>query len=308
MGNYKRFRPELPKELKGHVKSLRKIDPSKIKKFIEQETEPRNKQVFKLLVFSDLHGVLVDRKAFDCMLSVISDNQFDEIVDNGDTLDLPYLSRHVKKLNPDHKVLLNYSEIDEIEFVKRELYKPLREVSGNAKIIHRDGNHDERITNPSSFNKDQLERLYDLHSKYDSTKIETMLDLKNVGIEYDGTKERNYFNIFSIVHGLSLAKNAPVKNIYEYFSSGTSGHTHRLSLRHIKTKRGLMSWAESGCMRLLDSVEYLPTGKIADWAQGFVTATFDLSEESPKLFLKNHPINNGICEFNGKIYSYKDFD
>lgn len=298
------FRPRLPDNFEPLIKGLKRVPFEQLEAFLASKNG--EEKVLKLLIFSDVHGILVDRKAYDCMLSVIDNNHFDEIVDNGDMLDLPYLSRHTKKLNPEHECLKDYSEIKEIEFVKNELYKPLTEVAGGAKIVKRDGNHDERITRPQSLSKDQLERLYELHIKYDSTKLDKMLSLDELGIEYDDSVRRDYFGMFHIVHGLSLAKNAPSKNIGEYFGSGTSGHTHRLGIRHIKTQKGPMSWAESGCLRLLDSVEYLPTGKIADWAHGFVTATFDLSEDQPKLFLKNHPIVDGVCEFNGKIYSYKD--
>ena len=304
-----KFRPRLPEYLDGYIKPLKKIKPERLISFIERESlPPEKRKKLSILILSDLHGILVDRKAFDCLLSVIQGNQFDEIVSNGDALDLPYLSRHVKKLNTEHTVFDGYTEIGEIEFVKNELYAPLVEVANGAKIVHRDGNHDERITMPSSFNKDQLERLYTLHKHYKSTEIEVMLGLEELGIEYDGSKERNYFDMFSIVHGLKLSANAATMNIKLRFGSGTTGHTHRLGERHFNTPKGVFSWVESGCLRLLDKVEYLPTGITADWAHGFATATFDLSEEKPQMFLNNHIIKDGKCNFNGRIHSYKDFD
>jgi hypothetical protein len=255
----------------------------------------------KTVIFaSDFHGLLVDHKALSCLISVLKNNKIDELVLNGDVLDLPYLSRHDKRLY-ERGLFKGYSEIKEIEFVKESILKPLRKAT-KADIIYRLGNHDERITNPLRLTKEQLERLAIVHDEYGTTKLDKMLDLKSIGIEYDPKEVRNYYRIFDCVHGLSLSKNAPLKNIYEYMGSGTSGHSHRLNSNYINNKHNAYCWLESGCFRTTENVEYLPTGKIADWVNGFVGVTFDLSGRSPLFFAKTHSIIEGTVEFNGKIY------
>ena len=299
-------RPRLPYYFENYTHRLKNLSETDLKRLFGQQ----EKDFFKILVFSDVHGILVDKKVFHCLLSIIKRNYFDEIVDNGDTIDLPYISRHtrqIRRFNDKSDLLRNYSEINEIEFTKRNILRPLREAADDSiKIIKRDGNHDERITKPGSFNKDQLERLAELYQAYETTRLDEILSLKEIGIEYDPTPERNYFNAFSVVHGLSLSKNAPIKNIGEYLCSGTSGHTHRLNSTY-STRRGrYLTWLESGCIRLKDEVEYIPTAKIPDWQNGFITATFDLREERPIIYAETHAIDKGECYFNGNIYSWKD--
>lgn len=271
--------------------------------------EPQ-KDIFKLLVVSDVHGSLMDKKAVDCVLAVIKDNSFNEIVDNGDTVDLPYLSGHIasiRRLNDDSDLLRNYSEIQEIEYTKNNYLKPLKEVAGEAKVIKRDGNHDERITKPKKYSKLQLERLTELTYTYQTTQLENMLDLKQIGIKYDPSPVRTYYDMFQVTHGLSLSKNAPLKNIEEYLSSGTTGHTHRLNSSYLSKRGKHLVWFESGCLRHIEQVEYFPTAKTPNWQQGFVTVTFDLSNPNkPTFYGQTHAIINGQCLFNGRLYSWRD--
>jgi hypothetical protein len=53
---------------------------------------------------------------------------------------------------------------------------------------------------------------------------------------------------------------------------------------------------------LVEQVEYLPTGVVADWQQGFVTVNFWL--ENGKIRFYGHPtiILDGRCCFNGIVY------
>lgn len=234
------------------------------------------------------------------MLSIVNNNKIDEIVLNGDVLDLPYLSRHTKKLF-EVGIMKRYSEVSEIEFVKKYILGELRKAT-KAKIVYRLGNHEERITAPYSLTKEQLERLNIVYDEYNTTDLDKMLELRSMGIEYDPTPVRTYYGVFDCVHGLSLAKSAPAKNIQEYMSSGTSGHSHRLNSTYITNKKSSYCWLESGCMRTRDAVEYLPTAKVADWANGFVQVVFDLSGRKPLFYAKTHPIIEGKCEFNGVIY------
>lgn len=262
---------------------------------------PKNE--YKILSISDFHGLLVDKSALAALLNVIKSNKdIDEIVLNGDILDLPYLSRHHKRLY-EKGVMKGYSEIKEIEFVKDAILKPLRKAT-KANIVYRLGNHEERITNPFTLTKEQLERLSIVHEEYNTTRLNKMLDLDAIGIEYDPKPIRNYYGIFDVVHGLSLAKNAPIKNIHEYMGSGTSGHSHRLNSSYITNKNSSYCWLESGCMRLTTEVEYLATAKVADWVNGFVSVTFDLSNKrQPLFFAETHSIIHGKTKYNGRIYS-----
>jgi len=257
----------------------------------------KNKGLFKVLVLSDIHGVFIDNKAWQVVLSVVKNNEFDEIVLNGDILDFPLISKHDKKLFQ-IPVMQNYSEVLEIEFTKKAILKPLRDAAPDANIVFRLGNHEERLTEGKY--SVAAERLAKLFKHYNTSELDQMLDLKSMNIEYDPAEVRNYFDKFDIVHGLSLAKTAPRNNINMYMGSGTSGHSHRLNSTYVKNKKHPYVWMESGCLRTIDNVEYLTTANVADWMQGFVTVVFD--SESDYFYSKTHPIVNGSCEFNGVVY------
>jgi len=302
-------RMTLPGSFKKHGDFLRTLSEKDIIRI--REAKEQRKGIFRLLIFSDAHGLLVDPKARDCLFAVIQENDFDEIVDNGDTLDFPYLSNHSKKINrvnDETDLLRNYDEIKEIEFTRRTFFEPLREIS-SAKIVKRDGNHDERITKPKKYSKEQLERLNSIFIAYDSSNLGRILRLPELGVEYDPAPIRKYFDMFFLVHGLSVSKYSAYKNLEQYHRSGSSGHTHRLNSTYVEKWGKTMCWIESGCLRLTESVEYFPTAVVANWQQGFVTVTFDLREdpEKPTFYAKTHPIINGSTEYNGKVYSYRDF-
>lgn len=261
------------------------------------KVEQKQGKLFKLLVLSDLHGVFLDNKAWQTVLNLVRDNDFDEIVLNGDVLDFPLISKHDKKLFQ-IPVMQNYSESLEIEFTKNSILRPLQAVSGKANIVFRLGNHEERLTEGKY--TVAAERLAKLFKHYNTSELDEMLELKSMNIEYDPSECRSYFGKFDVVHGLSLAKTAPRNNINMYMGSGTSGHSHRLNSTYIRNKKNPYIWVESGCLRTVDNVEYLNTAMVADWMQGFATVTFDF--ESDLFFAKTHPIVNGSCEFNGVVY------
>lgn len=259
-----------------------------------------DKRLYKVLLFSDPHGWLVDQSAISCIRQILEHNDFDEVCINGDIVDMPYISRHTSKLYEDG-ILNGYSEVKEIEYTKEAILKPLR-ASTKADIRIRIGNHDERITNPVNATQSQVVRLNQLYKHYNTTSFDKMLDLSD-GFIYDPSDVYTYFDKFDVVHGLSLAKNASEKNIQEYMSSGASGHTHRLNSKYITNRKAPYVWFELGCTRVRENVEYFPTAKIADWQQGFVSIVFDNRGGSTRFYGQTHVIIDGQCYYNGVLYN-----
>jgi hypothetical protein len=272
-------------------------------KYIYNRREQRE-GIYKVIFLSDTHGWLLDKSVYSCFLEILKENEFNEICINGDLADFPYLSNHTAKLYEDG-ILRGYTEIGEIEFTKHNILKPLLELAPTAKRRIRLGNHDERITSPKKYNQLQLERLLDIQRHYNTASYAEMLGLKGMNFTYDPTPATSYFNIFDAVHGLSLAKNASEKNIYEYMGSGTTGHTHRANTKFLTNIKGQYGWMESGCMRHIKEVEYFPTGKVADWQNSFIEVIFDLREEKPIFLGTSHLIIDGKCKYNGVIYDGK---
>jgi predicted phosphodiesterase len=265
-----------------------------------------DKKLYKVLLFSDPHGWLADLAALRCINQILQHNKFDEVVCNGDILDLPYISRHTSKLYEDG-ILAGYSEIKEVEYTREQILAPLR-ASTDAKIRIRVGNHDERITKPANIQQSQLAKLAVLFKHYQTTCLDTMLGLKETeGYIYDPSDVYTFFDKFDVAHGLSLAKNASEKNIQEYMSSGATGHTHRLNSKYLTNRKAPYVWLELGCTRIIQQVEYLPTGKIADWQNGFATVYFYIEDNKVRFYAQPHIIIEGRCYFNGVVYdgSYK---
>jgi len=260
------------------------------------------KLIESVLIFSDPHGWLADLRALRVINKVCQKTKFDKIIINGDICDFPYISKHAKKLYSDG-IMKGYTEAKEIEYTRDQILKPLRASNGSkTEIIARLGNHDERITNPYSLSKGQLKSIAILQKHFNTSKYDEMLDLSTIGVSYDPSVVLTLHNTFDIVHGLSLAKNAPEQNIKEYMSSGSSGHSHRLGHKYVTNRHAPYVWIESGHTRLPFNVEYLPTGKMADWQQGFVTVDFYENGKNPIFFAESHFIYDGTCQFNGDIY------
>lgn len=266
-----------------------------------QEKRLWDNKLYKVLIFSDPHGWLADLTALRCVNKILQTEHFDEVCINGDVGDFPYISRHNKKLYEDG-LLAGYSEVEEIIYIKEQILKPLR-LSTDAKIRFRLGNHDERITNPYNLSQEQMARLATLYKHYNTCDYDMMLGVTEAdGYIYDPSTVFTYFDMFDVTHGLSLAKNASEKNIYEYMSSGTTGHTHRLNSKYLTNRKKPYVWFESGCTRIKEEVEYLPTGKIADWQQGFVVVTFFKEGDNVRFYGQTNLILDGRCYYNGILY------
>jgi predicted phosphodiesterase len=260
-----------------------------------------DRNTYKVLIKSDEHGWLTDQTVQRCINKVLQQNKFDEVALLGDLGDWPYISRHEKKLY-DAGILNGYSEIGEAEYIREQILKPLR-ASTSAKISFIPGNHDERITKPHLNSTSQLARLAVLHKQYKSTELRDILAFDEHGIDWDGKDFITWFNVFTGVHGLSLAKNAPEKNIYEYMSSGASGHSHRLNYKPITNRDNPYVWIECGCGRVRTEVEYFPTGRVPDWQHGFVTVVFYREGGKVYFFAQPHQIVSGMCIYNGVVYN-----
>lgn len=260
-----------------------------------------NKKLYKVLFFSDPHGWLADLSSLRCINQVLRHNKFDEVCVNGDINDFPYISRHTGKLYEDG-ILNNYSEIKEIEYTREQILNPLR-LSTDAKLRIRIGNHDERVTKPANIGQTQLARLAVLYKHFETTDYSKMLGLsESDGYIYDPSDVYTYFDKFDVTHGLSLTKNASEKNIQEYMSSGASGHTHRINSKYLTNRKSPYVWFELGCTRLIEQVEYLPTGKVADWQNGFVTVMFYQDGDKVRFYGQPTIIVEGKCYFDGVLY------
>lgn len=294
----------LPEPLCNVIEDIRALSAEEIR----QMKEAKARRAYRIIIVSDMHGVLLDRTAFSTFLSVLRNGpSFQELILNGDILDLPRLSRHISKYHWEHPMLESYTESNEIQFTRKHILAPIVEaVMGRGepvKIIFRNGNHEERITNPIRSEAVAM-KLVDLNREYGTMRLNELLELHKLGIEYDPTPRRSYLsNRFNIVHGVSVAQNAPRSNMLSMMESGASGHTHRLNITTRNTLRGPIFWIENGCLRTMDDVEYLPTAAKTDWNSGFSTIDIYKTADEPHISPNIHLISNGVCVFDGQVFT-----
>lgn len=253
------------------------------------------------MVISDLHSTFLDEKAFKVWLQVYKDNHFDRIVLNGDTLDFPTVSEHAQKL--EHyapHIIDNYSLDEELDFTIEKIIQPIHRAHPEVPMLLRLGNHCERFLRPNKANARAVADILDTSRRRGTTRLEDMLrlDKYNATLSYNGVDR---YHKFTFIHGVSTAPGAPTVNLKKY-GSGTSGHSHRMGSTVETFYKGRRSWNESGCLRTITDVEYLPRGDVPNWCQGFLTLYFD--KRNPDWFACDpHIIQKYQCEFHGTKYS-----
>lgn len=265
----------------------------------------REKDFHRVAIISDLHSVFVDQKAFALFLQIYSDNDFDELVINGDLIDFPTISTHAKRIEqyyPD--IIRGYSLDDELDFTEECLLQPLYKASKKRRMIIRMGNHEWRWMRPVASNINAIAQILDVSRRRGTTRLEEMLHLNNYNAlityrDIDILKKR-----FVLTHGNKGAKNRCERYLQEFMMSGTSGHTHQ-GLRADKTlyQQEHIVWVESFTLRRFwDGVEYMGQGYIPNWSHGFVDVWFE--KNSPRMHIRQHRFSrNYTCIYRGRVYS-----
>jgi len=256
----------------------------------------------KVAIISDLHSVLMDRDAFSVFKQIYAENDFHRLVINGDLVDLPMLSSHTKKLDLIKPMAPEEVSLeDELDFTTDEILRPLNKAKkGKVPILIRLGNHDRRALRVLSSDASVLSKVLKQVARRGSPRLEDLLGLKEFNAEVS-YKERDYlWHRFCLFHGQRTNVNRCRDNFYD-FGQGTSGHTHKLAKYERQTDYGTAKWVESGCLRTITRIEYMDEGHLPNWQHGFVTVWF--CKKSGEMYVKQHEIERGRCEFNGTVYS-----
>lgn len=126
------------------------------------------------LIIPDVQIPFHDRVALKKIVKVAEDFQPDAILQGGDLIDLPTVSRWTKDTAAEYAPVLQ----DHITQTKDEFFSPLREAAPKAAITWLSGNHDER--------------LWDYITKYayplralEALSMENLFDLKSFGVQYE---------------------------------------------------------------------------------------------------------------------------
>lgn len=253
----------------------------------------------KILIASDLHGCYLDQKAWQVFLAVATEYEWDCVVLNGDIADFSQISQHESKIRANGHEFFDVPSLDEeLFFIKAHIFKPLRKAVGKTRILMRKGNHEDRWDNISSSNASALSELMKTQRRNRSLYLADILALDLFKIELSERGEDVFGGCFTFIHGDALSRNAGKTNLMRY-GSGTSGHTHRLSVYTDVVYGKRHGWFESGCLRTTKNVEYLPFGKRTDWSQGFL----ELNIREGEFHCQPHFIINNATVFHGQEFS-----
>jgi hypothetical protein len=255
----------------------------------------------KILIGSDIHAWFMDYRAWDIFLGIAGCQKWDRVILNGDTLDCANISQHADDIdlhNPD--VLSSYSLEEEFGMAENHIFRKLRKAVGkNTKILNRLGNHEWRFIRPKKSNKSALGNILEFQNKKGKQKIHELLNLDKYDVDMSYNAKDKLYGTFTVVHGVKTTAYAARANLLKYMS-GCSGHSHRMNKWTQRIGGHVQGWWESGCLRTVENIEYLPHGDEADWSQGFLTLY--INRNSGRFFCTPHFIHPWGCEFNGILY------
>lgn len=227
----------------------------------------------KTAVISDIHIGVHDKQALIGALTYIKKENCDNIILNGDIIDSSSISKHPKNSNAPKYLY-------EIELTKSFL-SSIRADYPKARIIFKEGNHDDRLGRYILENATELEGLISLSD---------ILGLKDKEIEFCETTQIMKANEINIVHGHEVKVGGginPARSLLlKTYESTIMGHVHRTSFSAGKSLGGkfIRTWT-TGCLCKL-SQSYMP---YSSSNHGFAIVEKDSA-------VRNLWINNGVVE------------
>jgi hypothetical protein len=232
-----------------------------------------NKTNLKTVTVSDLHIPFIDDAVFFLFLDFLKDYQPDELILNGNMVEMASFSTHPRK-KALVEVILNGQR-------ERDMWLPyaeaMRKACPNAKIVYIG----------SSCHEGWLDRWANQDGTLAADPNYTLpgfLHFKDFGIEYHAEKyEKKHF---LWVHGTAVGQHSgwSAKAEYDYYGkSGCSGHTHRLGAYYKTTAEGPNVWFEIGGMCLRKSWYKIKGKQLINWQQGFLINEFYNNSFSPHL-------------------------
>lgn len=255
-----------------------------------KRAKAKTKGARTVVIVGDQQAPYHDENLHRLFCQWLEDNQPDEGVTLGDTVDFPEISRH--PFDPESNAAVN--ECIQAGYDVLRGYKNASPFTEWTKLL---GNHDERIRN---YALNQARELYGLrratkagHEPERSVlDVAFLLRLDELGIElvdphgpYDQA-QHNLGDKLAVRHGWLVKKRSGETAIASLAHLGYSiivGHTHRQSLVYstdhdINGSPTVIAGAEAGCMCTVQRKEvngkWWPNYAVSpDWQQGFATAT-----------------------------------
>jgi predicted phosphodiesterase len=210
-------------------------------------------------VLSDIHFPYYDKDALNAAIKYLKSWKPDCILLNGDILDCYHLSTFEK--DPRNR---KFSE--EVKMLKL-FFDQLKKVFRGARIIYKQGNHEER------YEKRILSRLPEfVDLKW--TSFKAMLKEEGIDVEVVGNKRLLKVGKLTIGHGHELPRGIaapvnPARGFYLKTKSNFLGGHHHQESTHVENdinEQITAAWS-TGCLCDLHP-DYMPNNK---WSHGFAT-------------------------------------
>jgi predicted phosphodiesterase len=198
----------------------------------------------KVLVISDLHIPYHTIKAVTCALQDGLNEGVDGILINGDLIDFHQISRFIrdpkKRTFKEEKAMV-------VAFLRR-----LRELFPKARIVYKEGNHDERLWN---YLAPRVPEIFDDEDIRSALSLKNLLKPDEIGIEWVGEKREILLGKLPVLHGHEMRSGFappvnPARGAYLKAKECVMvGHHHRTS-EHTETTLGrkLVTTWSTGCL------------------------------------------------------------
>lgn len=268
-------------EVKEHFKEAGAKNPFTLPESHAESFEPFLISQSKVLILSDLHFPYQDNKAIDLAIKYGQKKDINCVLINGDMLDMPQHSRHERDWR-------NRSTKQEFDAV-RQFLNYLRQGFPKARIIFKQGNHDERwekwlyVKAPEIFDDEYFH-------------LEQRLGFNELRIEMVKDKLPIKIGKLTVLHGHELAGGSggvnPARAAFlKTLDSVLIGHFHKTSQHTEASMYGdIYSVNSVGCLCGMNP-QYMPINK---WNLGFAYVEHEIKSGDYEL--------HNLKIIKGKVY------
>lgn len=238
----------------------------------------------------DTHGVFVDQRVWAAVLDFVRDFRPDQINCLGDMIDFYDVSRFDK--NPNRRIVIGA----EIEFTREVVFAELRRAAPKARIVWKDGNHEDRLRRYLWSRAPELASLPGLE-------MSELFRLKDLDIEHLTTEDPLIVGEIQLTHGHLVRKHSGATAKAMLDDWGTSvihNHTHRLGAVYKTDRSGEYVAFENGCL-CSKQMEYMQG--VPNWQHGFSVGWV---LPSGRFHFEQVAVVDGRFVFGGRFYGSDD--
>ena len=240
----------------------------------------------KSIIFGDTHFPYHDEKSINVIKQIIKDNDFNEIILNGDIIDASKLS--TKFINyEDYK-----TSFKEELLMFKDFVDELKELSPESKVVFVGDNHlNERLER-------YIRERIDVDCIREEITIDKLFNKFKIGVDEIVPYNKPYFPMnqrqIGCIHGYISSKYFSEKYTQKYTHSLIVNHTH--TTQYYRAENGLECF---GLGSLCDNLKYLRNQPVR-WNKSFGILSYD--NRIRKYFMNVYEIKNGYCMIGDKIY------